>query len=141
MYAALSANDAIEVWPHVAPLLEMAVSRDRGRSSMDVLRNDVGAGNCTVWINDDLSLAWVTSIEVYPTGKKVCLVRYCGGQGLDICQQAIETIAEYARVVGCDHLEIVGREGWLRALPGFERDYTVMTRPLWAEKAPQKHRQ
>ena len=129
-YAALKKDDALKIWPVVEPLIKRATDRDKGRSSTDTIRTLIENDQAVLWVNDDLSLVWVTSIEVYRTGVKACLIRVCGGQGLDICKEAINEVDRYARYMGCDLLEIYGREGWLRTLEGFAKDITVMSRQL-----------
>lgn len=53
------------------------------------------------------------------------------GNGIDAClPQLVATFEHLAQAMGCDFVEVSGREGWLRKLPGFKRDYTVMSRQL-----------
>lgn len=53
------------------------------------------------------------------------------GNGLDAVLPELEATFELlANMMGCDFVEVLGREGWLRKLPGFKRDYTVMSKQL-----------
>ena len=53
------------------------------------------------------------------------------GNGLDrVLPQLEATFEHLARELKCDYVEVWGREGWLRKLPGFKRDCTVMSRQL-----------
>ena len=53
------------------------------------------------------------------------------GNGLDAVMPQLEATFEHlAHTMECDYVEVVGREGWLRKLPGFKRDYTVMSKQL-----------
>lgn len=53
------------------------------------------------------------------------------GNNLDACLPQLEaTFEQLARVMGCSFVEVSGREGWLRKLPGFKRDYTVMSKQV-----------
>lgn len=53
------------------------------------------------------------------------------GNGLDnVLPQLVATFEHLARVMECDFVEVCGRDGWVRKLPGFKRDYVVMSRQL-----------
>lgn len=130
MSGALSREDALKVWPLVEPMVKRVTDRDRGRSSPETLRKLIEEEKAVLWAHDGLDLVWITSIEKHLTGKKSCLVIACAGEGLDTCKEEIERVAEYAKFMGCDQLQIYGREGWLKALDGFEKDITILTREL-----------
>jgi len=127
---ALSTEDALAIWSRVEPLLRRVTSRDHGRSSTDTIKKLIEEEKATLWAHKGLDLICITSIDIHPTGVKSCLVHACGGKGLEVCKDMSEILAEYAKTVGCDLLEIYGREGWLKTLNGFEKDITVMTREL-----------
>ena len=53
------------------------------------------------------------------------------GNGLDNVLPLLDATFEHlASQMECDFVEVVGREGWLRKLSGFKRDYTVMSKQL-----------
>jgi hypothetical protein len=65
-----------------------------------------------------------------PRGKGLSF-RLALGEGLDkVLPQLEATFEHLARVMECDFVEVCGREGWLRKLPGFKRDYSVMSKQL-----------
>ena len=127
---AVPRETALNLWPEIEPLLKRATDRDRGRSTPETLKALIAENKAHLWVCDDLSMAMITTVEKYPTGKLACLVRALGGSGLSHCLDKIDQVVEYARALGCDFIEIQGREGWLKVLPGFEKDATIMTREL-----------
>lgn len=130
MFAALSINDAQTVWPIVEPMFQRVVDRDRGRSSTETIKQSIMDGRSILWVSSDIEIAVTTSIEVYPTGKKSCLIAACAGENLETCKHAEKVLERYAKEMGCEMIEIYGRGGWLRALDGYEKDNTIMSKGL-----------
>lgn len=53
------------------------------------------------------------------------------GNGLDKVMTQLEATFEHlASVMGCDFVEVRGRRGWLRKLPGFKEDCVVISKQL-----------
>lgn len=73
--------------------------------------------------------ASVVQITTYPTGLKVLHGLLAGGDLKEI-QQTAEVLEQYAIAQGCHFVAPQGREGWLRALKGYRRAYTVMAKDL-----------
>jgi hypothetical protein len=110
--------------------IQEALDRDIG----GFLLEDVWA-----WIADGRAQLWplkqsaiVTTLDYYP--RKVVL-RYwlCGGEhnnGLEECTAATDRIEQWAKRAGATDAMIGGRKGWLKVLPGFKENCTVMTKDL-----------
>ena len=119
-----------EVWSHVAPLLESAVSRtDLGR--FDEIEHDVLSGRSLLW------LAWSGQIEAVATTilaetdtAKVCVLTACGGKDMRRWLALLMTIESYARAEGCSRMRIFGRKGWQRMLPDYRTTNIVLERKL-----------
>ena len=130
MICALKKDDALAVWPFVEPLIKKATDRDKGRTTPETFRQDIERDEAVLWVTDDLSLACITAIVTHPTGLKACVVQACGGEDMEKCKELCELLADYAKTIDCDLLEIYGREGWLRTLPNFTKDVVAMSREL-----------
>lgn len=130
MIAAIRKEDTHTVWPHISHLIKKATDRDKGRSSPETIFESIQKDEALLWATDDLSLVCITSIESYPTGIKACVVQACGGEDLEKCKELCELLADYAKTIDCDLLEIYGREGWLRTLPNFTKDVVAMSRDI-----------
>ena len=130
MFGALTIGEAMTLWPVVAPMFQRVVDRDKGRSSVDIMKRDVKQGRSILWVSSDIEIAILSSIEVYPTGKRSCLITACAGENLETCKTACKTLESYAKDVGCEMIEIYGRGGWLRALDGFEKDNIIMSKEI-----------
>ena len=63
--------------------------------------------------------AIITEIVDYPQ-RSVCRIWLAGGE-LDELMEAEKSIAVWARSIGCNGMEIIGRKGWQRQL----KDYTA----------------
>lgn len=123
---AFSKEDALKLWPLVEPLIKRATDLDHGRSTPDTIKELISQDKALLWADKNLKMVLVSSVEEYPTGKKTLLLRVCGGEDLSICKQAFPMLKDYARDMGCDSVEVRGRKGWLKVLPEFKEDYTVL---------------
>lgn len=123
---ALSRDEALLVWPLIEPLVKRATDRDFGRSSPETIKQLIQDDKALLWVDKNLKMALVTTIEVYPTGKKSLLCRVCAGEDLNIPKSFIETLKNYAKDIGCECIEIFGRDGWLKVFKDMKKDYSVM---------------
>jgi hypothetical protein len=70
--------------------------------------------------------AIITEIVDYPQ-KAMCRIWLAGGD-LDELMDAEISIAHWAKIHGCDGMEIVGRKGWSRQLKDYRESAVVLTR-------------
>jgi hypothetical protein len=118
-----------EIWPHVRPLLKAAIDRT-GLSLFGDLERDVRSGHALVWLawnaeTKTIEAAVATALQPTEAGL-VCLVMACGGSDMKRWLSLLKPIEQYARAEGCKRSRIVGRKGWLRALPDYQEKYAVM---------------
>ena len=123
-----------EVWRQAAPLLEKALEPRHGLT-LDGLIGEVMRGDVQLWLLHDDSIAhaaFITSCRVRHSGKAFA-VNVAGGELVLDCLELIDhTFTEYAKMVGCGWIEVVGRRGWQGALRtrGFHHAYTAVTREI-----------
>lgn len=87
----------------------------------------VQSGDLQLWPTPNS--ACVVQITTYPTGLKVLHGLLAGGDMREI-KITVAALEKYAVAQGCDFAAPQGREGWLRALTGYRRAYTVMYKDL-----------
>tara|TARA_R110000822_G_scaffold17434_3_gene58753 strand:- start:1555 stop:1887 length:333 start_codon:yes stop_codon:yes gene_type:complete len=109
--------------------LQKAVDRDSDRSSIATLKNLIETDLATLWVDEQYKSAAITTQEVYPTGLKSCVVRVAGGE-LKTFVYGLDLMTEYAKITGCNMIEIYGREGWAKALKGFDKSHVVMSKRI-----------
>jgi hypothetical protein len=84
---------------------------------------------CTVEKGAVMMVIYAQFIET-PRGKGLCFILALGN-GLDKARDQLEaTYERLGQVMGCDFVEIRGRRGWVRGIPGFKEDYVVASRQL-----------
>lgn len=83
-------------------------------------------GGAQLWPGD--RSAGVTEIVDYP--RATVLRLWLAGGDLDELREMHDAACEWGKAQGCDMVQILGREGWARALDGYEKVYTVMGRKL-----------
>lgn len=110
------------VWPFLAPALE----RTGGTHGRNDVRCEIEAGSMQLWPGE--RAAMVTEIVAYPR-LKACRVFLAGG-ALDELRTMETAITAWARELGCDRIELLGRPGWERALPCGRRIATWMMKEI-----------
>jgi hypothetical protein len=111
-------------WPHVKGMLSEALEHGRGRFTLDGIEDDLIAGKKRLWAvlgPEHVVAAVVTCVTDFPA-KRVCTILLCGGEDVDSwVSRVLAAIEEYARWEECGQVEIIGRAGWERKCPSFER--------------------
>jgi hypothetical protein len=119
------------VWPHVAHLIRRAMARGRMGRFADVER-DVLAANAYLWlaIAQGAVLAAAVTQVTRDDDHRVCTIVACGGRDWARWGGLIEGLEAYARAESCARIEIAGRPGWLRRLPGYRLAKIVIRKEL-----------
>lgn len=117
-----------DLWPqacvHLAPALEHA----RGSHTLEHVREAIEIGNAQLWpMGDDGTI--VSEVTKTPTGQLGCRLWLAGGN-LRALIAAEVVVSEWAAEQGCEFMEIIGRPGWQRVLPAYERTAVVLRRAL-----------
>lgn len=124
-------NHLKAIWPFAEPLLRKAYER------MD----EFMPSNLYEWLERQKGFLWVgirdnriisactTCLVARPSG--LCLrIDAMGGEDLEHVRACELLIAEYARKEGCVKTSCEGRDGWLRAVPGYKPVRTVFEKVL-----------
>ena len=118
------------VWlvsPLVAPILQRALDRAHERFTCADVFDRCADGQMQLWLGGlPLDGVAVTEIVVYPRKKEGRIV--FGAGSLERGQAGLDTVLGWMRQEGCSAVEIIGRPGWERALPGFAPDAVVLRR-------------
>lgn len=121
--------DAVRPW--LEPFLQ-----DFARVTCLVSPEDVIAqaksADCQIWSYHDgerFRGIVVTRINTNAVGK-VCSLWVAVGDGAELIDGFHAEIEKWARGIGCYALEIVGRAGWQRKLPGYTRTAVVLEKRL-----------
>ncbi len=123
MTAELSCVDpkqAAAIWPHVSAGILRAMERG-GMGHFHTVENDVLSGNAYLWLAIEGSQVMASAVtQVFGTnGTRHCTIVACAGQDWEKWGNLIEGLEKYAHEENCNYVEICGRPGWLRRLPGY----------------------
>ena len=110
-------------WTRCAPILEAALD---GTYSLDDVRDEIECGRAQFWPMQ--KSAAVTVIQDYPRGR-VLRVWLAGGD-LGELQHYLPVLDNYGREQGCAAIELEGRKGWERALPGYHAHRVVLRKEI-----------
>jgi hypothetical protein len=100
-----------DVWKFIEPALKYGDDKDTRESLVLALKNKKAA----LWItflNCEPVAAFITRMELHPTGKRM-VVAYAGGD-LGAMYASYSTLEDYAVGSDCDAIEVYGRPGWQR---------------------------
>ena len=113
----------------VAQLLAPALERGGDMTATDMFREVVG-NNLQLWAIEQgpqVVGAVVTRLAARPR-RRVATVLYVGGVNMSDWLHLLEQIEAWAKAVGASRMEVVGRKGWKRVLPGYRADSVVLSK-------------
>jgi hypothetical protein len=118
-------------WPHIEPLLAEFTEKTCLITPADVLKQAT-QGEVQLWAYHDGEFRAVVATRIYTNAVgRVCQLYICIGHDVsELLEGGYLQIERWARDIGCYAMEIVGRKGWLRALPGFAEKAVVMEKRL-----------
>jgi hypothetical protein len=127
--------DIPKVWPVVLPLVEATLAEfgDRGHNAQDY-RDACEAREQQIWVamKDAREIDGVAFTELLlKPRRKIARVTLLAGRDLHgWFPIASPVLYAWAREMGASVLEMVGRPGWSRSLPGWRVDEVVMRKEL-----------
>ena len=120
-------------WPRIETELDKVPHIWQPFFTREYLRDIPLHQELTVWeagVNGAITIVIFAQFIHTPRGHGISF-RLALGNGLDKVLPQLEATFEYiAQLMECDYVEIMGRGGWQRKLPGFKRDYVVMSKQL-----------
>jgi hypothetical protein len=128
----VKSHEVPEYRRHFEPALAAIERRTKLVTAADVL-DQSGAGQAQLWgyaENGQVTFAAATRVHEMAQGK-LCTIWVGAGAGTPEVFRAVhDAIESWALSIGCFALEIVGREGWQRLIPGYTREAVVLVKPL-----------
>ena len=119
------------VWQKVEPLLKPAIDQSGGRYTVDSTRSAITKRDMQLWIafteDGDILAAMTSCITVYPSLTMLAVV-HCGGRMMGLWLHSMSQVETWAKEQGCEGVEIAGRAGWEKALPGYAKAGTLIER-------------
>lgn len=110
----------VGVLPAIAPHLEAACERSRGRYNLVWAASGLLNGNFKAWVlmtGAEVDATFMTYTETYPTGLQVVQILLAAGKlSRADARDCLSCIRELTRECGMDEVEFHGRNGWERYL-------------------------
>lgn len=125
-------QDVDLVRPWLQPFLEAFAAQTCLVSAEDVIEQAKNR-ECQLWsYHDGEGFRGVVATRIHTnTVGRVCSLWVCIGVDTEeLMIGAYQEIEGWARSIGCYAMEIVGRPGWQRRLPGFTRKAVVLEKLL-----------
>ena len=122
--------EAVRAW--LDPFLAQFETKTFLVSTEDVIRQAKNR-DCQLWsYHDGQNFRGVVATRVHETSLgRLCSIWVCIGLNAGELMEGMHgEIERWARDIGCYAIEIVGREGWQRKLPGYTRKAVVLEKLL-----------
>lgn len=117
-----------DIWPVCAGHLQPALDFGRNLHRLEDVRASIDSGHAQIWpIGSEGTI--VTEVKDYPAGPRILNFWLAGGS-LGALVAAEPIIADWGRENGCHGAWILGRKGWMKALPHYQHVANVLWRPL-----------
>ena len=128
---AVGSADIDELWQHLLPHVER-FERETQLISAEDLRVELKNAEKQLWSYDDNGPVGFAVTQVYSTarGNICCIWAACGTAPMEQILEVFDAIEGWARGLGCVALEIRGRKGWKRVLPGFKETGILLEKCL-----------
>lgn len=118
----------------VYPFLRL-FEQETQHASADSLLEKIANQERQLWaVADGERLTGIVLTEVYetPRGRMLCAWAAAGnGNSLETITHAYDAIERWAREIGCVSVEIRGRKGWKKVLPGFNETGVILEKSLY----------
>jgi len=109
-------------WPWLRRTAALAPTHDEN----DILATIAWTGRSQLWPAEDA----VAVTEVITTPNVKVFNVWLAGGNLATLKAMFADMEAWGRSIGCRVIQIMGREGWQRALPGMTRSAVVLTKEL-----------
>ena len=132
-------SDIPTIFPMVKEQLERAIAISGGRYSTGQTLHELLIGKTSLWVvwdGEEPISSWVLRVIEYP-GRRTMYGDLLGGNRLDEWAGLMdEVVIDWAQKFRCTHIEIGGRDGWIRyAKPhGYEKAYWVIEKTVPARE-------
>jgi phage pi2 protein 07 len=119
-----------QVWEHVAPQLEKAISYSDGKFQLEDVYRSLIARDMQLWVvfdkDGNLCTSVVSQILNFPR-KKVFQLLFIAGKDSEDWLYLYEDLKDFAKEHGCVAVEGYGRPGWERLSKhlGFKKIHTI----------------
>lgn len=116
------------LWPRVAPMLQKALEQQTERSLEGIYRELMNE-SMHLFI-DPWKSAMVVQVQRFEEAH-ICMIVLLGGEGYESFNDEtkdgnLKYIMDWAKSKACDEVRIVGRDGWKRIFPEFQKMATVL---------------
>ena len=125
-----------EVWPLLEPCFEKAVEAVHTEWTTSAILTDAHDRKLLLWAiyrrESPVPILAAAASSIRETkGGKTAVIEHIGGTDMQAwLRPALEKFERLAREHGCTRLELEGRMGWLRVLPGFTAQRIVLGKTL-----------
>ncbi len=128
----VQSHDIDEIWPSIEKYAESVCARSNGKYSPEDFYEELKTAKMQLWCaiaDEGVVCAVGTRIVDYPQ-KKVCRIEFCGGKNYKSWIAYTSVIEEWAKSLGCNAIEVVGRKGWTRLYKDYKEQEITLSKDL-----------
>lgn len=125
-------SDVDTIWDQVEPYIAAALARGRGTHTTEDVRKRCRERDAQLWIgiDDGLAAVMVTEVCVYPRRKVARVWIFAAIDAPSWIENDFGHLEAWAKAEGCSEIEMSGRLGWRKRLPGWDVREVLMTKEL-----------
>jgi hypothetical protein len=130
-------EDVEKLWQFVLPLIRSACDAVTTELTPDFIREEALADRRTLWVIFDTDDPFGPFLATWVTGQRqtnkgqVLFIEACGGRDMHRwLPDCLDELEAQAKAIGIHRIEIEGRRGWKRVLPGYREARIVLTKDL-----------
>lgn len=130
----IHASKVDDVWNRIEHFTQAALDRTEGEMAINDVKQYVEDRDMQLWVicdEEDIVGALITEVLDFPR-KKACRYVTLGGDLKDAFPVIDQSISAWAKSLGCDRMELIGRRGWSRAIKnlGYNEAYVYVTKDI-----------
>lgn len=133
----IETEDVERVWPFILPFVQSACDAVTTEITPEWVKAEAIADRRTVWAIIDTDDPFGPFLAVWVTGQRqtnrgqVLFIEICAGREMDRwLEPCLADLEAQAKAIGIVAIEIEGRRGWKRMLPGYREVRVVMEKEL-----------
>jgi len=113
------------------PHIQAALDEGHGEMTVADVFARIKRGFWKLWVIPGVG-AGVTEFCEYPAYRALIIRLWAANTWAVDYRTAYFGVLEFAKACGCKAVEVFGRKGWERKLPGFKHSISVLRKEIWA---------
>lgn len=131
----IHSSDIKQYWDKASSLLQLAIDKMcSDEITTEILYESIVEKERALWcvFKGDMIAAITTRVEIHPTGLRVAVIDFAGGESFDDWEVFTDYTEGFFKSMACSKVRIAGRLGWLKKHKdkGYKLSYCVIEKNI-----------